>query len=260
MNTTFKHKVSAVVITYNSAETLEATLKALDWCNEIIVVDSGSTDNTKDICARYNCKFSYHPFHGYGPQKLHATSLSENDWIISVDSDEVLSEGLQNELKEIFSQDNIAYTGFRIPITFVFMKKVFKYGQESHGSCLRVYNRKSGGFDNALVHEKIHLEGKVKTLKNPAYHYSHRDIAHYLNKLNSYTSYSAETACRRNKTCSKILIILKLPATFFIKYFIRLNILNGFEGFVWSVNSSYYSFIKHLKFYEKTHIKINESN
>ncbi len=255
MNTTLKHKVSAVIITYNSAETIDATLKALSWCNEIIVVDSGSTDNTKEICSEYTDKFFYHQFEGYGPQKQYASSLSENDWILSIDSDEVLSEGLQKELKTIFSQDSIHYSGFKIPITFVFMGKVFKYGQESHGSCLRVFNRRSGGFDNALVHEKIHLEGKVKTLKNPAYHYSHRDIAHYLSKLNSYTSYSAETACRRNKTCSKILIILKLPATFFIKYFIRLNILNGFEGFVWSVNSSYYSFIKHLKFYEKIYIK-----
>lgn len=250
-----KHKVSAVIITLDSAYTLDATLSALDWCDEIIVVDSGSTDKTKEICEGHSCKFSYHPFQGYGPQKQYATSLAGNDWILAIDSDEVLSKELQEELKSIFSQEDIVYSAFKIPMSFVFMGKNFKYGSEAHGPCLRVFNRKFGGFDDSLVHESLHINGKIKELKNKVFHYSHRDISHYLNKLNDYTSFSTQKASKKNKCISTFMISVKLPVTFFIKFFIRLNILNGFPGFVWSLNSAYYSFIKHLKVYEKFYVK-----
>jgi glycosyltransferase involved in cell wall biosynthesis len=247
-----KHKVSAVIITYNCADTIEATLKGLYWCDEIIVVDTGSTDHTQSICMQYPCRFSFHPFEGYGAQKQYASGLSGNDWILSIDSDEVLSDRLIEELKFIFSQEDIPYAGFKTRSSLVFMNKVFRFGKESAQLNLRVFNRKYGGFNNARLHEKVVLQGKVKTLKNKILHYSYKDITHYLNKLNSYSSYFAENALKEKKKINKLKILLRFPVTFFITYVMHLNFMNGYPGLIWSVNSAFYSYVKFLKVFEKS--------
>jgi glycosyltransferase involved in cell wall biosynthesis len=250
-----KNRVSAVIITLNNEDTLEATLRTLDWCDEIVVVDSGSTDGTKDLCLRYSCKFFFHPFDGYGAQKQFATSLAENDWILSIDSDEVISEALQEELKSIFAQDQIRHAGFNIIISLVFMGKIFRYGKEANLAHLRLYNRKFGGFNEDKLHEKIILQGEVKKLRNVVIHYSYRDITHYFEKFNRFTSYAAIDALRKKKKVSQLKILVKFPAAFFIAYFIQLNFLNGFPGFIWSVNTAFYNLVKYLKLYEKINIK-----
>jgi len=255
VNMANKSKVSAVIITLNNSDTLEATLKALNWCDEIVVVDSGSTDSTKDICLTYSCKFSFHPFDGYGEQKQYAVSLAENDWILSIDSDEVVSEALQEELKSIFAQDQIQYAGFSIIISLVFMGKIFRYGKEANLSHLRLYNRKFGGFNDDKLHEKIILQGEVKKLRNIVIHYSYRDITHYFDKFNRFTSYAALDALRKKKKVGQFKMLVKFPAAFFIAYFVQLNFMNGFPGFIWSVNTAYYNLIKYLKLYEKTNLR-----
>jgi glycosyltransferase involved in cell wall biosynthesis len=249
------HKVSAVIITFNCDSTIRATLDALGWCDEIVVVDSGSTDNTKEICIEHSCKFSTHVFEGYGAQKQYATGLAVNDWILSVDGDEVLSAGLQEELKLLFEQEEIPYPGFMVPISLVFMGRIFRFGQEANQLHLRLFNRRHGGFDAAAVHEKVHIRGEVKRLKNTVYHFSHKDIAHYFEKFNRYTSVAAEEAVKNNRKAGVLKIAVILPITFILKYFIRLNFLNGFAGLAWSALAAYYSFVKYLKIYEQSSLK-----
>ena len=252
---TGNNKISAVIITFNNADTLEETLLSLKWCDEIVVVDSGSTDQTEEICFRHCCRFSYHFFEGYGPQKQYATGLAKNDWILSVDSDEVMSEELQHELITIFSGDNIPYTGFKIVISLYFMGQLFRYGREAKLAHLRLYNRKSGGFNEDKLHEKIVLQGEIKQLKNIIIHHSYRDLHHYFDKFNKFTSYSVLDAVRKKKTISKFKILVKFPAGFLITYFWQLNFLNGFAGLVWSINSANYTFVKYLKLYEELNLK-----
>ncbi len=250
-----RNKISAVIITLNSAATLEATLNALKWCDEIVVVDSGSSDATQDIALRHGCRFFDHPFDGYGAQKQYATSLASHDWILSIDSDEVVSAELQAELKSLFSGDDLPYAGFRIPISLVFMGRLFRHGKEANLLHLRLYNRKFGGFNDDKLHEKVVVQGAVKKLKNVIIHHSYRDLAHYFDKFNRFTSYAAIDALRKKKKVSQLKILLKFPAAFFIAYFLQLNFLNGFPGFVWSVNSAYYNLVKYLKLYEALNLK-----
>lgn len=248
-------KVSAVIITLNSGQTLEKTLRSLNWCDEIIVVDSGSSDNTQEICLRYNCRFYHHPFNGYGEQKQYATGLASNDWILSIDSDEVITRPLQEEIIRNLSAGDVACAGFMLPISLVFMGKEFRYGKEASMLHLRLYNRRFGGFNDNKLHEKIILNGEIKRLKNIILHNSYRDLAHYYEKFNKFTSFATQDAIRRNKRTGKWQILFKLPATFVVIYFVQLNFLNGFPGFVWSVNSAFYSFVKYLKLYEQLNLK-----
>jgi len=250
-----KNKVSAVIITYNNADTLEETLATLKWCDEIVVVDSGSCDQTKEICLQHGCRFSTHPFDGYGPQKQYATSLARNNWILSIDSDEVMAEALQQEIQTIFSEKTIPCEGFEIIISLHFMGKLFRYGRESKLSHTRLYNRNYGGFNDNKLHERIILQGEVKQLKNIIIHHSYKDLHHYFEKFNKFTSLAVEDAIRNKKKANKLQILVKFPAGFLIFYIWQRNFLNGFPGFVWSVISAYYKFVKYLKLYEALNIR-----
>jgi hypothetical protein len=135
------------------------------------------------------------------------------------------------------------------------MGKIFRFGKEANLSHLRLYNRNFGGFNDDKLHEKIILEGEIKKLKNVVIHYSYRDITHYFDKFNRFTSYAAIDALRKKKKVSQLKIMMKFPAAFLIAYFVQLNFLNGFPGFIWSVNTAYYNLVKYLKLYEKFNIK-----
>lgn len=250
------HKISSVVITYNSEATLDLVLSSLKPISaEIVLLDSGSTDGTLRIAGNHNCRIYYRAFTGYGEQKVYAVSLASNDWILSVDADEVLSSEIQKEIFEHFNQETVEYNGFYLPIALVFLKKVFRYGAESQTLRLRIFNKKSGNFNNDSLHEKVELKGKTIELKNKILHYSYFNIEHYFNKFNKYSSFAANKIILKNHPLLITKIILIGPWKFFQGYFIKLNFLNGFPGFIWSLFSAYYSVVKYVKIYELKYLK-----
>jgi glycosyltransferase involved in cell wall biosynthesis len=242
------NKVSAVIITLNEELNLPLSLPRLSWCDEIIVVDSGSTDDTLDICQSYNCKIYHKEFKGYGEQKQYAVSLAKNKWVVCLDADEVLSERLVNELK-IEMQDPTA-DGYYMPMIFVFMGKEFRYGKEDRRYFLRLYNKEKGGFNNHTVHEKIELAGRSKKLLHPIYHYSYRNFSQCFDKTNRYSSYGAEIAYKKGQKKSLLSIVLAVPINFLKYYLIERNFLNGLNGFYWSVINAFYHFSKYIKLRE----------
>lgn len=249
--------LSTVIITCNEESNLQRSLPKLTWCDEIIIVDSGSTDNTIEVCKKYGCKIYYRRFDGYGAQKQFAVSLARNKWVLCLDADEVLSDGLVDEIKE--EMKNPLAAGYLIPMTFVFMGKEFRYGKEAWRYFLRLFNKEAGTFDDRKVHEKIVLNGQQKKLKNNILHYSYRSITHYFNKFNKYSSYGAEMAYQQGKTRSLLMIVLAIPLNFLKYYFVELNILNGISGFYWSVFNAFYHFVKYIKIREY-HAKMKELN
>jgi glycosyltransferase involved in cell wall biosynthesis len=230
-------------------------LPKLTWCDEIIIVDSGSTDNTLEVCRKFGCSIYHRKFEGYGMQKQFAVSLAKNKWVLCLDADEVLSNELVDEIRE--EMNNPSADGYLIPLTFVFMGKEFRYGKEAWRYFLRLFNKESGNFDDSKVHERIILGGKQKKLKNNILHYSYRNISQYFNKFNKYSSYGAEMAFYQGKNRSLFMVVLAIPLNF-LKYFIlELNILNGLSGFYWSVFNAFYHFVKYIKIRE-FHAKMKE--
>lgn len=245
-----KISISAVIITLNEAHNIVRTLESLAWCDEIVIVDSGSNDDTVALCEARGCRVVYHPFSGFGEQKQFAVRLAAHQWVLSVDADEVISAELKNEIIEIFDQGEIACAGFYLPRTLVFMGRVFRYGNENKHAFLRLFNREYGGFTNAQIHEGVKLNGKTMTLRGAMLHYSYRDIGHYFSKFNQYTSMAAKELYAKGKTTSRVMIVLRLPITFFQTYILKANFLNGFPGFVWSLFCGIYPSVKYLKLYE----------
>src|SRR6476469_2262269 len=242
-------KVSAVLITYNEEHCIAETLSKLQWCDEIIIVDSYSTDNTVSVCREFGCNVSFRSFDGFGSQKKHAVSLAKNDWILAIDADEVLTDALIAEFQEQLSSNSQA-VAFSVPMNLVFLNKEFKKGKESSRSYIRLFNKQHGNFSDATVHEGIEVNGKTVQLKNRIKHYSYTSVRECLDKCNRYSTYSADISFRKGKSKSAFAIIMGLPFNFFKYYFLELNFLNGLKGFYWSIFSSYYHFAKYVKLRE----------
>lgn len=243
-------KVSAVIITYNEEAIITETLSRLWWCDEVVIIDSSSTDNTAVICNEYGCKVFTRTFKGFGEQKKYGVSKAKNDWILCIDADEILTDELVEELKKELSQPEIKYTGFAIPRNLVFMNKVFKWGKESRSSVIRLFNKNAGNWDGAVVHERVVLNGETKILKNKLLHYSYNDYSQFINKINLYSSLGAKKLLNKKKEKSKVIVALAIPFNFFKYYIIDLNFLNGYRGLAWAVFNSFYHFVKYLKLKE----------
>lgn len=242
-----QHKVSVFLITFNEENIIEKCLQKLHWADEIVVIDSGSTDNTVTICEKYKAKVIYHKFENFGLQKQFALNQTSNNWVLSLDADEVLSEKLIEEIKTLnFSIAN----AFMIPRTHVFLNKIFKYGAESKRPILRLFNKQHGNFTEAKVHEVIQVEGNISVLKNEMLHYTVFDISTAINKQIKYALLSGELLFEKNKKPSILKTIFKFKFDFIRYYFLQRNFLNGYQGFVWSMFSAFCGFLKYAKLYD----------
>lgn len=248
-------KISCIIIVFNEEENIFKCLQALNWCDEIVIVDSGSSDKTLEICKDFKCKIHHKNFNGYGEQKRFAVFLAENDWILNVDADEVATAELKNEIFAELDKENISVRGFFIPRSLIFLDKRFKYGKESNEYYLRLFNKKHGNFSEKKVHETVLVNGTTKKLKGELLHYSYKSIHHYYEKFNNYTSQAARELFEKGKKRSLILITIGFPVYFFKNYFINRNFLNGWQGFLWALFSSWYPVVKYAKLWALRNIK-----
>jgi glycosyltransferase involved in cell wall biosynthesis len=242
-------QISVVIITKNEEENLKRSLPKLYWCEDIVVVDDQSTDHTVSIAESFGCKVHRRVFDGFGRQKQFAVSQAQFQWVLNIDADEVLSDDLIEELKQL-DLEHTQYSGFMIPIRHVFMGRVFKYGKESRYYHLRLFNKTKGSFNHAAVHEKVELSGPVKQLSNVILHYSYRDLDHYFQKFNTYTSVGAKKLKEQKKSRSLLLCLAAFPVYFVKHFFFYGNILNGRQGFIWSYLNAWYHTVKYLKLNE----------
>lgn len=242
------HPVSAVIITFNEASIIESCINALKWCDEIIVVDSGSTDNTVELCKQAGCKVIHQPFLGFGAQKRFAVEQASNHWVLNIDADEICTPELQKEIQSLL-QTQPSADAYEIPRQLFFLGKAFRFGRESKQYQTRLFDKTKANFNTAEVHEKVEAKSKEK-LKNILLHYSYQNLSHYFDKFNTYTTKGAQVLKEKGKKRPPLLIIAFYPWYFFKFYILERNFMNGFAGFVWSVLSSHYVFVKYTKRYE----------
>lgn len=242
-------KISITLITLNSEKTLKSVLEAVSWADEIVLVDSGSTDKTLEIARQFNAKIVYRAFDGYGSQKNFATSQASNDWILSLDDDEILTPKLQQEIQNL-SLSTTDYEGFKIPRSLIFLGKLLRFSGEYKRLTLRLFNRKQGNWNAEYVHESVEVKGKIGILKHQILHDSYRDLTDYFNKFNKYTSLGAKTLAERGKTASSLKIITRFPTTFLKIYLLKGSCLDGYAGFMWALLTAMTPVIKYAKLRE----------
>lgn len=241
--------VSAVLITLNGARCLAPVLAALAWCAEIVVVDSGSTDDTVALAQAHGARVLHRAFDGYGPQKRFAVAQARHDWVLVIDADEELTPALASEIQHRLAADGGRYAGYRLPITLLFLGRMMR-GAEYGMLHLRLFDRRRGTYNLAPVHENVDIDGPVAALRHHILHDSYADLSAYLAKLNSYTSLGAADLHRRGRRASVLRIVGRFPVVFAQHYLLKGNFRNGYPGFLWALLSALYPVVKYAKLRE----------
>ena len=243
------NKISVVLITKNAGRLLERCLSSLAAFDEVIVYDNGSNDNTLEICARFSyVKVFEGEFLGFGKTKKHAASLASNDWIFSLDADEIVS----NELSEqLISKTLNSDTCYLVRRDNYYRNKHIKSCGWYPEYIVRLYNRQKTDFSDAMVHETVNTKGlKLEKLTSPIEHYSFYSVADFLVKIQSYSEIYANE--HQGKKDASIFKAFSRGLVAFIKsYFFRKGWSDGFEGFVIAFFHGLGTTVKYLKLHEK---------
>lgn len=246
-------RISVVLITKNAETSLEKCLDSVGFADEIVLVDSGSTDRTLAIASAYKAKVIHQGWLGFGPQKQLAVRAASHDWVLCLDADEWLSENLVNEIKELL--DNPQAAAYQFPRCNRFMGRFLKHGEGYPDWSLRLFHRAHARWSDDLVHEYVIADGPVHKLCHELMHESGEDIALYLSKQNRYTSLQAEQLLQRGKRVGIAKLILS-PLLRFVKfYFFRRGFLDGVPGLVHISIGCFNSYIKYAKLIELRRLK-----
>lgn len=242
-------KLSAVIITYNEGDRVEECLKSVSFCDEIIVVDSGSSDNTLEIARKYTDKVFFHEWEGYARQKEFAAKAAQNLWVLLVDADERVSPQLREEILSLSGNDGV--NGYFIKRDLYFMGRKLKYGGAGRDWVLRLFKSSDFVIRDTDVHEAIEVKGNTARLKGALEHFSYRDLTDYFNCFNRYTSLGAVARYKKGMK-APFIQNFRVFYEFVMRYFIRGGFLDGYPGFVYAMISSFYAWIKYAKLKELT--------
>lgn len=235
--------LSVIIPTYNEENYLEDCLKSVGFVNQIIVVDSFSSDATISIAKKYNCEIIQRKFDNFSNQKNEAIKLAKHDWILFLDADERITPKLQYEIVNTISNSNSKIGGYKLRFPHFYMNR-FLYHTEN--KVIRLVKNKNIHFEGE-VHEKLIHEGDVGVLKNKVLHYTYKGLFHYIKKKDSYAWFQAKMSLEKNKKSSYFLLLFKPFYRFFHTYFIRKGFLDGIPGLAVATIDAYGVFSRYVK-------------
>lgn len=241
-------QLSAFVTTYNNADTLGVCLESVKWADEIVVLDSFSTDATLTIAEGYQARIFQHAFLGYGAQKQSALEKTSHRWVLLLDADEALSPELQQEIRTLLTQEP-ACAGYQLPRQEQMFWRMASTASRLNGF-LRLFDKSKGRISTMPVHAAPEVDGVVGRLRHPFYHYGETDIHTKVDKINAYsTGLVADKVAKKRRGNPWIMVVY--PPLFFLRlYLYKRNFLNGWAGFVSSAVGAFYAFLKYAKLYE----------
>lgn len=239
--------LSVCIICKNEQEKIERCLNSVAWADEIVILDSGSTDATLDIAKKFTDKiYQREDWAGFGEQRRRAEALASHDWIFAIDCDEEVPEDLKNEIIERLASANEKDVFMLNRLTHFCGQYIYHSGWYPN-LVHRIYNRKHFGYNDKLVHEAVSCKGAtVSTLKNDLIHYQYNDLFSYLNKRNKYAEIGADEKIKKGKKASLSRAIFASLFAFVKHYFLKRGFLDGKIGFVISVIQMQYTFNKYM--------------
>ncbi|VGO15600.1 SPBc2 prophage-derived glycosyltransferase SunS [Pontiella desulfatans] len=242
-----KPAVTACIVSFNEERNIRRCLESVKWCDEIIVVDSFSSDRTVEIAREYTDKVIQREWPGFRAQKEFARLQGGNEWSLQLDADEEISPKLKAELIEAMKCNDGSVNGYEIPRMVNYFGKWIRHGDWYPDRKLRLYRKERGRVVGGEIHEYVAVEGKVKRLRNPIFHYTYDDLTHHLQTLNRYSTISAEEMYKRNRRTYWPDILLRPFWKFVRGYVFRMGFLDGSAGLVIALLSSFGVWMKYLK-------------
>ena len=237
--------LSAVIITHNAARQLADCLNSLSFVSEIIILDSGSDDETKNIADAYQARFVHQDWLGYGPQKQKAVELANYDWVLCLGADERVNEELAASIQT--ELNNPHHQAYQFPRCNRFMGRWLKHGEGYPDISLRLFDRNVASWSDDEVHEVVRTEVSVGTLSGDLLHDSASSLDDYLARQNLYTSLQAESMYQAGKQAGAGRLLFNPLFRFFKFYFFRLGFLDGIPGLIHILIGCQNTFIKYAK-------------
>ncbi len=241
-------KLSVVIITFNEEKNIERCLNSVkEIADEIIVLDSFSTDKTEEICKKQGVKFFQHKFDGYTSQKNRVITFAENNYILSLDADEVLSEKLINSIIKI--PENPPFDAYDFNRLNIYCEKPIKHTSWYPDRKIRLWNKNKGKWDGDKIHEivKTEQQANVGFLKGDLLHFSFNSIEEHITQANKFSTIRAEEYFKKNKSLLLLKAVFAPQYHFFRNYFVKLGFLEGYYGFIISAIIAFEVFLKYVK-------------
>ena len=247
-------KLTVTVITYNEAEHIAAALESVSWADEVIVVDSGSTDGTVELARAKASRVIERGWPGYSDQKNFAADNASHDWVLSMDADERVTPALATEIRELLAAGP-RLRGYRIKRVSFYLGRWIRSTDWFPDYQLRLYDRRAGRWNGLKIHESFQLnEAAPGVLAGEMEHYAYRNISHHLQKIDAYTTLIADQWVGEGRRTSLVAMALHPWFAFVRNYILRRGFRDGTAGFIVSLLNSYYVFLKLAKLWERRRI------
>ncbi len=242
-------RISVTIITRNEEASIAACVQSLSWADEIIVLDSGSTDKTVEIAREMGAKVSVtDDWPGFGPQKNRALEMATGDWIFSIDADERVTPELAAEIRAVVESPD-AKPGYEMPRLSSYCGRYMRHSGWWPDYVTRLFRRGQARFSDSLVHERLVVDGPVGRLNSTLMHESFRSLEDVLEKVNRYSSLSAEQMSLAGRRGGVVSAVLHGLGAFFRTYILKAGIFDGREGFMLAVSNAEGAYYKYVKLF-----------
>ncbi len=239
-------KISAAIITYNEERNLPRAIESLRCCDEILVVDSGSTDRTVEIAQKFGARVLEANWRGYSGQKNFASDQAAHDWVLSIDADEALSEDLEGEIWQL-KKNGPAYDAYTVPRLAQYLGRWILHSGWYPDRKIRLFDRRKARWYGEYVHESVRSDGRVGELEGNLLHYTCGSLSEHLKTMDRYTTLAAEEIAARRKPIGFRHLLFDPPWTFFKSYVLQRGFQDGVEGLAIANMAALYTFLKYAK-------------
>jgi glycosyltransferase involved in cell wall biosynthesis len=252
LETTDRGRLSACIITCNEADRIEACLRSVSFCDEVIVVDSHSTDATREIAATLGARVIDRDWPGYRSQKQFAVDTAGSDWVLCLDADERVTGELRTEIEALRDRGFPGNAGWSVPRITDYFGRFLRHGNAYPDRLIRLFDRRRGGWTGYEIHENTRVTGPVGRLRGHLEHYSYRSLTDHHNRMQRYADLMAQALYARGKRCGLTKVLVNPQWRFVRGYFIRLGILDGWRGLVFALIEANYVRRKYLGLYMRS--------
>jgi glycosyltransferase involved in cell wall biosynthesis len=243
-------KLSVILITHNEAHNIAACLESVAWADEIVVVDSGSSDETPAICRRYTPNVTVTDWPGFGPQKNRALDRASGDWVLSIDADERVTPELRAEIEKVLAAPDA--DAYELPRLSSYLGQAMRHGGWWPDYVTRLFRRGSARFSEARVHETLQVSGRTGRLTQHLVHHPFRSLDQVIAKMDSYSTAAAAGMAERGRSAGLSSAVLHGFFAFLRTYVLRAGFLDGRLGFVLAVSNAEGAYYKYLKLAERS--------
>ncbi|HEY6482818.1 MAG TPA: glycosyltransferase family 2 protein [Steroidobacteraceae bacterium] len=249
MASTQPGRLSACVVTYNEADRIEDCLRSVRFCDEIVVVDSHSSDATREVAAALGARVIERDWPGYRSQKQFAVDVATSDWVLCLDADERVSPELRLQIEGVRAGGFAGYAGWSIPRITDYFGRFLRHGNAYPDRLVRLFDRRCGGWRGEEIHENTRISGRTGRFSGYLEHYSYRSLTDHHERMQRYAELMARSLYARGKRCGPFKVLVNPQWRFVRGYWLRLGFLDGWRGLVFALVEANYVRRKYLQLY-----------